>query len=69
MVTYQWTKEEEVLPETGDMLTISDFNMVDNGVYQCTAFLSVSGVGALPIPYDVGSSVITVGGEHHVMIM
>ena len=57
-----------ILPETGQILTISDFNMDDNGVYQCTAFLSASEVGASPIPFEVGSSVITVGGEKNVLI-
>lgn len=50
------------VPLVAGVLVINSFTMDNNGVYICQVLLNVAGRGS--IRYQVGSSVVTVGGSY-----
>ena len=66
---YLWTRDGITVPAptTGD-LTLTNIQQSQNGVYECTASISVSGVNALPLTMEVGRAVVAVGGERRLPV-
>ena len=61
---YSWTRDGTPVPSptTGEF-TLANIQQSQNGVYECSASISVSGVNAPPLTMEVGRAVVTVGGE------
>ena len=76
-VDYIWTKDSTPLSlggrvtmagDSGD-LTITNIQKSDNGFYECSVELSVTGVSAGPLVKSVGSATITVDGESLLLVV
>lgn len=62
-ISYQWTRDGEVHSTNQNILLTANGQI--NGLYTCSVELRARSIsGAQPILWQVGSSVVTVGGKY-----